>query len=55
MIFFMVTLIVITVGIAAVFVVIIPHYVKITFFDYLSNTFGVMAIGFSLIYFVPKI
>lgn len=55
MIAFILTLLAIIVGIAAVFVVIIPHFVRIIFIDYLSNTIGVIAIGFSLIYIVPKI
>jgi hypothetical protein len=55
MIGFMATLLLITIGFALVFIVVIPKFVQIIFIDYLSNTIGVFAIGFSLIYLVPKI
>ena len=37
------------------FIVLIPKLVQVSFIDYLSNTVGMILIGFSLVYFLPII
>ncbi len=38
-----------------IFIVLIPKLVKVTFLIYLSNTLGMVLIGFSLVYVLPII
>jgi hypothetical protein len=42
-------------AILLVFIIGIPKLVKVTFWDYLSNSIGMILIGFCLAYVLPKI
>jgi hypothetical protein len=41
--------------ISGLFIILIPKFLIVAFFDYLSYTLGIMLIGFSLVYILPII
>lgn len=41
--------------IGMVFIVILPKVLAVTFLDYLSHTVGMILMGFSIVYLLPKI
>ena len=38
-----------------IFIVLLPKFVHITFLDYMFNTIGMVLIGFSIVYLLPKV
>ncbi len=42
-------------SIGAVFIVALPRIFKVTFLDYSSHTMGMILMGFSIVYLLPKI
>jgi len=37
-----------------IFIVLLPRILQLTFLDYLSNTAGMILIGFAIVYLLPK-
>jgi cellulose synthase/poly-beta-1,6-N-acetylglucosamine synthase-like glycosyltransferase len=48
------TIAVICVTLGGIFIVLLPRILKVTFLDYLSNTAGMILIGFTIVYLLPK-